>query len=802
MKRKLQRLLLTLVTFFLSVSNGSSQTQSLAHLPNSQAGTLDLRQANFSKKIYTLEGKWKFYWQTLKSPSDTTGYFEYIDFPKLWKNSTWKNQPIPSQGYATYEITILLPKTPEPLAVTIPDMYCAYELYANGASIAKNGITGTSKATTKPYWSTETKTIESHSDTLQLLLQISNFDHVKGGASQPIEIGLKSKIEATNHLVNAFDYFLTGCIFMGGFFFLGLYLFGQHDKSILYFSLFCLFYSYRIVGSRQYALHSILPDLDWYITIHFEYLSLFLAVAFFALYTRYLYPKDAPQKVLLVMAGICFGFALVTVFSPPIFFSQLIDLFMVIVLIYIAIAVVIYWRAAQKKRVGARYALVSTGAIFIIVISIIIEYYDIVTPFNLILFAGYLVFFSCQSLILTFRFAYTLKKAKEEAELGLKVKSEFLSTMSHEIRTPLNSVIGMTHFMIKESPRPDQKEHLDVLLFSANNLLSIVNDVLDFSTIEEGKIQFNPVPVDISTVSRNILAGYKAVANNNEIDFILDLAPDLPTQILTDQTRLSQIIGNLVNNAVKFTNKGFVKLQVTLQTRTESEITLRICVEDTGIGIAPEKQQMIFDRFTQADSSTSRGFSGTGLGLAICKRILELQGVELQVSSELGKGSSFFFVQKFPVVSQKKELASIRPEGALPLSDINILIVEDNPLNVRVLQNFLKRWGAVSDVAQNGQEALDLLDASRHHVVLMDLHMPVMDGYEATKRLRDRGETIPIIALTASVALDIDNQVLAIGINEIVVKPFVPDHLLQVIRNHIDQNRQMMNEADGPRKES
>jgi signal transduction histidine kinase/CheY-like chemotaxis protein len=793
MKRKPLRLLLLLITFLLSYSNGYSQAQSLADSPNAHAGTLDLRQANFAKKNYSLEGKWKFYWQVLKKPSDTPEYFEYIDFPKLWKNSTWKNRPIPSQGYATYEITILLPKTTEPLAVIIPDMYCAYHLYANGTPLAKNGVVGTSEATSKPHWSTETRPVTPVNDTLHLLLQISNFQHVKGGASQPIVIGLRSKIEATNHVVNAFDYFLTGCIFMGGFFFLGLYLFGRHDKSILYFALFCLTYSYRIIGSRQYALHSMFPNLDWTWTIHCEYLSLFLAVTFFALYTRYLYPKDAPQKILFIMAGICFAFALITIFSPPIFFTRLIDLFMVIVLIYIAVAVYIYWRAARKKRVGATYALLSTGAVFIIIISIIVEYYGIATPFNLILFSGYLVFFSFQSLILTFRFAYTLKKAKEEAELGLKVKSEFLSTMSHEIRTPLNSVIGMTHFMIRESPRPDQKEHLDVLLFSATNLLSIVNDVLDFSTIEEGKIHFNPAPVDISSVSRHIMAGYKAVANNNDIEFILDLPPDLPSQIVADQTRLSQIIGNLVNNAVKFTNKGYVKLQITVQARSESDITLCICVEDTGIGIAQDKQQMIFERFTQADSSSSRGFSGTGLGLAICKRILELQGVELHLRSELGKGSSFFFVQKFPVVLEKKELVPVQSEGALPLSYVNILIVEDNPLNVRVLQNFLKRWGAISDVAQNGLEALELLDAARHHVVLMDLHMPIMDGYEATKKLRERGEKLPIIALTASVALDVENQVYAIGINEIVVKPFIPDHLLRVIRTQVEQHRHNMN---------
>ncbi len=748
-------------------------------------GYIDLRRIDLSAESVVLRGKWKFYWQSLRTPSHPPAYFEYLNFPRLWKNTTWKNHPIPSQGYASYEITVLLPKGTEQLALKVPDTYCSYYLFVNGKLIANNGKPGTTKETTKPYWSNQVKPIFVANDSVNLVLQIANFQHKKGGLVQDLQIGLLSNLQTDSDLGKAFDYFLTGCIFMGGFFFLGLYLFGRHDKSILYFSLFCLTYSYRITGSRQYSLHSLLPNMNWSFSLHCEYLSLFLAVGLFALYTKHLYPQDAPRRTLNTLAGICLALATITVVSPPILFTRLVDPFILVVLVYIVIAVVVYWRAYRNKRIGANYALLSTGAIFIIIISIILEYYDITTPYDVILFLGYAIFFSCQSLILTFRFAYTLKKAKEEAELGLKVKSEFLSTMSHEIRTPLNSVIGMTHFMMNESPRPDQKGNLDVLLFSANNLLAIVNDVLDFSTIEEGKILFSNGPVDISVVARNIMAGYKAVANNAELNFVLDIDSGLPDQISGDLTRISQIIGNLMSNAVKFTQKGYIRLAINQVSRNNKEITLKFSVEDTGIGVPLEKQQMIFERFTQADSSASRGFSGTGLGLAICKRILELQGIELQLKSELGKGSVFFFEQTFPVLKDRE--AKIKPvtENALPLSDIKILVVEDNPMNVLVVQNFLKRWGAESDLAQNGQEALDLLDTSRHHIILMDLHMPVMDGYEATKKIRSSGITIPIVALTASVAIDVENHVFAIGINEIVVKPFVPDNLLRVILSYV-----------------
>ncbi|MEO6685746.1 MAG: ATP-binding protein, partial [Dyadobacter sp.] len=479
---------------------------------------------------------------------------------------------------------------------------------------------------------------------------------------------------------------------------------------------------------------------------------------------------------------------LITILSPPILFTQLMNPFVGLLTPYIFFAIYIYWVAYRNKRIGAKYALLSTIGIFIIFITLILAYYDIAYPHELLLFAGYLGFFFCQSLILSFRFAFTLKKAKEDAEIGLKVKSEFLSTMSHEIRTPLNAVIGMTHLMMKEDPRPDQQSHLEVLLFSAKNLLTIVNDILDFSTIEEGKMQFQSIQIDISNLAHKIISVHKASANELKIDLLAELNGALPKVILGDPARISQIVGNLVQNAIKFTKSGWVKLKIDIVNKTEKEVTLKISVEDTGIGIPLEKQKIIFERFTQIDSSTSRVFGGTGLGLSVSKHMLALQGSELMLESEEGKGSTFYFIQTFPIPDEpaiSHPLSIGRPEEK-PLQNLNVLIVEDNRMNVLVINSFLKRWGAISDVAVNGQEALEKLDATRHQIVLMDLHMPVLDGYEATKQLRERGETLPIVAVTASVAPDVKEKMFAIGISDIISKPIDPEKLLGVI---IEQTR-------------
>ncbi len=375
-----------------------------------------------------------------------------------------------------------------------------------------------------------------------------------------------------------------------------------------------------------------------------------------------------------------------------------------------------------------------------------------------------------------------------QAQQGLNAKAEFLATMSHEIRTPLNAVIGMTHLLKTSEPRADQKKNLDVLYFSANNLLSIVNNILDYTKIEEGRIVFENIPMDLSSIARNIVAGLQENAKEKDIELKLLIDGRLNKKLMGDPTRISQVITNLVHNAVKFTEKGSVQLSIHVESSSMSSVTLMVKVEDTGIGINQDKQIIIFDRFTQADSSTSRSYGGTGLGLAITKRILELQGVKLELQSESGKGSAFYFTQTFAISAEDSidQKANVEFDNNPELlQGLSILLVEDNPLNVLVAQTILESQGANIDVATNGQEALDKFDTQKHKLILMDLHMPVLDGYKATEQLRKNGETLPIIALTASAPKEVESEAYACGLNDIIVKPFNPDDLYRIILHYV-----------------
>lgn len=760
---------------------------------NSTEAVFNLRSQSFQGSI-ALNGKWFFYWNELLQPNAVPKQKPVlVDFPFKWNGFHLSQQTLPAKGYATFSATVILPSKHTKLSIGVPDMYCAYRLFINGELYSSNGVVDTLANNFKAYWEYKIQDLPTNTDTLQLLLQIANFDHSKGGISKEIIIGETETILLNRKKTEAIDLLLTGCLLMGGLFFLGLFFLGNRDKAILLFSLYSIVFSYRIIGTDNYVLHTLIPNLNWYFTTRIEYLTLFLGLGLFFQYTRKLYPKDAGHNVLKSIIFLCYILATGTIILPIYWVTLLLLPFLVIMFFCLLYIPIIYVQAYRKKRPGAMYALASALVYMVICFISLFHYLDLLPALQLLSFICYISFFFLQSLILSHRVSFTLQKAKQDAEQGLKAKTEFLSTMSHEIRTPLNSVVGMSHILLKTQPRQDQQQHLEVLLFSANNLLSIVNDILDFSKIEAGKISFESIETDIRYIVKNITGGLNSEAEKKRIQLISNVDERLQQKVLTDSTRLTQVLNNLVHNAIKFTEKGTVKISVELVNQSKNTIELRFSVQDTGIGIAIDKQKLIFEQFTQADSSTSRSFGGTGLGLTICKRILELQGSILKLESEVGVGSRFYFEQTFTTGTTEtavtQQLTTALPkEEDKPLTGIHILLAEDNLMNVLVARTFLERWGAVITVAHNGAEALVLLEQPiAYKLILMDMHMPIMDGYTATKKIREKGIQIPIIALTASLPKDVENQIIETGINDIVVKPFEPDELYRKVLFYIFQ---------------
>ncbi|WP_425390118.1 response regulator [Ekhidna sp.] len=751
-------------------------------------GVIDLSKVDLKNNAVALNGEWEFYWKELVTPDSVDFYVkDYYRFPKLWNGGITRNgQELTAQGYATYRVKVILPPKIPQLAISLGESYNAYLLYYDGFEIGKNGKVGKSLETSVPDWMPQVIPVARFQNSIELIIQVSNFRHTKGGVREPIMIGDRKVLNAKRDFDFSYDFLLSGSLIMGGLFFLGLFMFGQHERSVLFFALFCLTFSYRMIGSGEYAIHALYPNMSWDLIIRAEYLALFIPCGIFTIYSYLLYPEDSKKTILLGFSVISAIFSLLSLFAPTVVFTKLVEPFFILVIVAIFYLIYVYWIAYKRNRTGAQYAFASTGIVFMVAVYLISVYLTPVQENTFLTFIGFILFFFFQSLILSYRFAHSLKKAKDAAESASKAKTDFLSTISHEIRTPLNAVVGISHFLINENPRKDQKESLESLQFSAEHLTALINDILDYNKLESGAIEFEFTEVNLKTLSAKIIKAHSALAKEKGLILDLELDEKMHPLVLADQTRIYQVLNNLINNALKFTSKGYVKLKTTLISEDERIQTVRTEVLDSGIGIPYDKQKLIFERFTQAGSSTTREFGGTGLGLAIIRKILNMVGSEIYVKSEPGSGTIFWFDLSFKkVLHEEVDQAEQEEADSNIIVGKKILLVEDNQMNIMVAEKFLKKWELRVEVAHNGKEGVEMMQENKYDLVLMDLQMPIMDGYKATRKIRTFDEKTPIIALTASALLKVRQDVIAAGMNDYITKPFDPNELKRKIASYI-----------------
>ncbi|GAB4421696.1 MAG: hypothetical protein OHK0039_36880 [Bacteroidia bacterium] len=380
--------------------------------------------------------------------------------------------------------------------------------------------------------------------------------------------------------------------------------------------------------------------------------------------------------------------------------------------------------------------------------------------------------------------------AKEQSEQANRAKSEFLSVISHEIRTPLNAVIGFADLLHSEGPRPDQTEYIDSLRISSQNLLSLINDVLDYSKIEAGRIDIERVEVSLPRLIQSVLKTHLHRAEERQVRLEAALDPRLPDLVVTDPVRLGQVLNNLISNAIKFTEQGTVTVRLTLVRDGIDDVSVRFEVQDTGIGIDPALHGKIFDRFTQANSSTTRRYGGTGLGLTITRQLVHLMGGRIQVESQPGMGSTFFFqlVLSRAAVSSSQSEHMGKDEQIEHLQGLRVLVVEDNAINRKIVGKFLANWQVSHvDFAADGAEGVAASQRGCYDVILMDLQMPVMGGEEAAQKIRAEGNQTPIVALTADAMPDVRERILAAGMNDLTTKPFHPQSLFEKLARYLPQ---------------
>jgi len=381
-----------------------------------------------------------------------------------------------------------------------------------------------------------------------------------------------------------------------------------------------------------------------------------------------------------------------------------------------------------------------------------------------------------------------LIKERDEAEYKGKLKETFLANMSHEIRTPMNAIVGLSNLLIKNPSQAKKEEYIQTININARNLLGIINDILDFSKIESGKMQIENTQFNLKECLEQIHKSFQLPMEDKGISFIKNISNDIPNYVTGDSIKLNQILTNLLSNALKFTPKGSITLNAKTKNIDAQKINIEFSVSDTGIGIDNEKQKVIFDSFTQANSSTTREYGGTGLGLAIVKKLVELQSGTIELKSEVGKGACFTFNVVYNIGEKDKVHSSIKPQTSMT-KNLKILLVEDNSFNQMVAEDTLKDINPHNkvEIAENGKIAIKMLQDNLYDLILMDIQMPELDGHETAKFIRNEMKLkIPIIAMTAHASSEEVERCLKNGMNDYISKPFEESVLIEKINKSIN----------------
>lgn len=378
-----------------------------------------------------------------------------------------------------------------------------------------------------------------------------------------------------------------------------------------------------------------------------------------------------------------------------------------------------------------------------------------------------------------------LTEQKEKAEQASKARAEFLSTVSHELRTPLNAINGITYLLLQEKPKVNQLNYLKSLEFSGNYLLNFINDILEINRLESNTIQVEKIDFNLIELINNIRQSFNEFIQKNNVNFHMDIELNGNEQLIGDPTKLSQILINLINNAIKFTKNGDVWLKVSTVSQEKNLVALAFEIKDTGIGIPEDKIANIFDSFTQGSVEINRTFGGTGLGLSIVKKIIELLGSDIKLESAQGKGSTFTFDLKFEISTNKTENNSeITEDNFENLKDKKVLLIEDNQINQMITKKMLENKGMICKIIDNGEDAISEMARNDYDLVLMDVHLPGINGTEATEQIRTFNNHTPIIALTAISLNENREMLMSYGMNNVITKPFEPEHFYKVIASY------------------
>ena len=777
-------------------------------MPEAKDGILDLRNWDFNKNnsAIPLKGEWKFAWKRFMQGDEPANQnaFSIVNVPHSWRGTNFGGDISDGRGYGTYRLRILLPENSPYLAIKSPGLTYATATFVNGELIRMVGKPGQTKAQETPFYIVDAVPLppsDLSADTLNLYIKISNHFHARGGMTTALVLGSAEEIMASHARYDTFIIALvSGMLALMGYC-LVMFFTQRSFRAPLYFALYLLAIATHI-GTSKGVFVEAFSFIPGQVLLRLEYLSLVVgSYAGFAFIVS-LYPRIFSKTVrrsILTYNGVA---ALSLLVLGTYHFSSAVYVYEAGMTLTALAAIIGLGIAAKKQLDDAAFLLLGISLSFIVVFIGMVAHHVSGAPGWLLIYVALITSIVAQATTLGRQINRTvrhtedlskqlsqtneqleqrvtertqlLNKALGDAVKANKVKSDFLAAMSHEIRTPMNGVIGMTEAVLDDKLSTKQRENVGVIKQSAKALMVILNDILDISKIEAGKMTLESRALCVQEVINSTIALWQQPIQQKGLKLKTVIRGDISDLVLGDETRLGQILSNLLSNACKFTQSGYITL--TIKARDdEKEKQLEFRIEDTGPGINRYKVAEIFKPFSQEDQSVSRRHGGTGLGLSISVNLAKLMGGTLKYDSSYEQGAAFVFKLALQKTDNAKAVEDKPAIQSIPKTrQLNILVAEDNAINRKVMRAILSKMPYDLSFAEDGAQAYKMAEAAHFDVILMDIQMPNIGGIEATRMIQTGtgpNANTPIIAITANAMAGDREAYLAAGMCGFVSKP-------------------------------
>jgi signal transduction histidine kinase/DNA-binding response OmpR family regulator len=799
-----------LILFLFSCKENTGFTN-----PKPMNGVIDLREWDFdSKGAIKLNGEWEFYFKQFLIPDDFENGKQpsqklIKNIPSTWNDFIWEDEKIKSDGYATYRLKILLKKDYTDRALLFSSFSTASRIWIDGKGIFASGKVAREEKEHQPSSRNGYFHFPVDKEELEILIQVSNFSDFKGGLDSEIYFGTEEQIRKQREANLFSDLFLFGILSSLSIYNLVIFIFRRKDHSAIYYSLFCIIVSLFIGTQREKILYEYL-SIPWLINNKLYFLSYILIPNFLYLYTYALFELQYKKWILRVSYFISILYLILVLISSPKYYSkfELTYLYFESILSFILLLILFL---ECYKNYSKDVILYSIGFI-VLYFTFTLDKFEILqkdiflsTPeLGLIFFslvqAGLLAKKFSQGFLTSENLSKKLTVQNNRLIALDKMKDEFLSNTSHELRTPIHGIIGIAESLVDGVTGELQKttkQNLSLIIKSGKRLSNLINDILDFSKLKNKELVLKEKTLDIKMIIELVIALSSSLLKNKEVNIINELPDNLPL-VVGDEDRIQQIFLNIIGNSIKFTEQGEIKITGIIKADE-----IEISVSDTGIGIPEDKLENIFLSFEQVDSSISRKYGGTGIGLSIVKKLIELQGGRVWAESQLGKGTKIYTsfkisnsnieensnrIDELNSIIDWKEDIHITENSIHTEQGVKILLVDDEPINLQILENQLKLNQYQILRASDGIEALKIIDIEKPDLVLLDVMMPKLSGYETCKKIREKySETeLPILMLTAKNRLEDLMNGFAVGANDYLAKPFSKGELLSRIKSHLN----------------